>query len=115
MVVVEVDVEVVVIGNGIVVTATEVDDVVATITAAAGAEVLTGTLTFVDFRQTNFPATLVQTSGAFFVPESAPAFEHFCPAFAAESDVTGRAKNIDINPTARADLNFVFIPPLYAI
>ena len=54
---VEVEVEVVVIGNGSVVTATEVDDVVATIAVVAGAKVITGTLTFVDFRQTNFPAT----------------------------------------------------------
>jgi hypothetical protein len=110
---VEVGVEVVVIGNGIVVTATEVDDVVATITAAAGAEVLTGMFAFTGFRQTNFPATLVQTNGALFVPESAPALEHFCPAFAAESDVTGIAKNSDTNPMATADLKFVFITPLY--
>ena len=109
------DVEVVVIGNGIVVTATEVDDVVATITAVAGAEVLTGMFAFTGFRQTNFPATLVQTNGALFVPESAPALEHFCPAFAAESDVTGIAKNSDTNPMATADLKFVFITPLYAI
>jgi len=105
----------VVIGNGIVVPATELDDVVATIAAAAGVEVLTGIFTFAEFRQTNFPATLVQTNGAFFVPESAPMFEHFPPAFAAESAVTGRAKNIDIKPTAKADLNFTFTTPLYAI
>jgi len=60
--------------------------------------------------QTSFLPTLVQIKGDCFVPESAPTFEHFCPALDADASENDKPKN---NNVVRLTLNkrLVFIAP----